>query len=163
MVLHFDANGGGSFMTGDLTVKVSRETTSTLSALNLPWYFEREPDPHFYLAGSMDWSTTLSLNATLPTSAIFHVPISSTRSFHTCTHFSTFPFSQSCYAGHSISQHNNRARHDDHIAIYPRWVKLWFFSFVLLLQIHYYVFCTATFFWHAWTHSLAWYRQQCRT
>ena len=71
MVLTFDVNGGGSFMTGDLTVKLSRETTTMLSALNLPWYFEKEADPHFYLAGSMHWSTTLSLNATLPTSALF--------------------------------------------------------------------------------------------
>jgi hypothetical protein len=79
MVLTFGADGGGSFMTGDLTVKVSRETTSTLSALNLPWYFEREPDPHFYLAGSTHWSTALSLNATLPTSAPFYVKFSSSR------------------------------------------------------------------------------------
>jgi hypothetical protein len=70
MVLTFDANGAGAFMTGDLTVKVSREPASTLSALNLPWYFETEPDPHFYLAGTMSWSTVLSLNATLPTGAL---------------------------------------------------------------------------------------------
>jgi hypothetical protein len=72
MVLTFDANGGGSFMTGDLATKISRESTSTLSALNLPWYFEKEPDPHFYLSGSMHWSPILSLNATLPTSTLVH-------------------------------------------------------------------------------------------
>ena len=70
MVLTFDANGGGSFMTGDLTTKLSRDSTSSLSALNLPWYFEKEPDGHFYLAGSMGWSPVMSLNATLPTSII---------------------------------------------------------------------------------------------
>ena len=59
-------------MTGDLTTKISRESTSTLSALNLPWYFEKEPDPHFYLSGSMHWSPILSLNATLPTSTLVH-------------------------------------------------------------------------------------------
>jgi hypothetical protein len=68
MVLTFDANGGGSFMTGDLNMKLARESTSTLSALNLPWYFEKEPDDYFYLAGSMNWSPIMSLNATLPTS-----------------------------------------------------------------------------------------------
>jgi hypothetical protein len=73
MVLTFNANGGGSFMTGDVGITVSREPTSTLSALNLPWYFEKEPDPHFYLSGSMDWSPILSLNATLPTSTLLHV------------------------------------------------------------------------------------------
>ena len=73
MVLTFNANGGGSFMTGDLAIKISRESTSTLSALNLPWYFEKEPDPFFYLSGSMHWSPILSLNATLPTSTPVHV------------------------------------------------------------------------------------------
>lgn len=72
MVLTFDANGGGSFMTGDLATKISRESTSTLSALNLPWFFEKEPDPYFYLSGSMHWSPILSLNATLPTSTLVH-------------------------------------------------------------------------------------------
>ena len=92
MVLTFGVDGGGSFMTGDLTVKVSRETTSTLSALNLPWYFEREPDPHFYLAGSMHWSPALSLNATLPTSAPFHVKFSHRNA---CSLFSTLTCLQS--------------------------------------------------------------------
>ena len=69
MTLTFDANGGGSFMTGDLLTKISHETTSSLSALNLPWYFESEPDPVFYLAGTTDWSPVVSLNATLSTSA----------------------------------------------------------------------------------------------
>ena len=73
MVLTFNANGGGSFMTGDLNMKLVRESTSTLSSLNLPWYFEREPDDYFYLAGSMNWSPIMSLNATLPTSTAAHV------------------------------------------------------------------------------------------
>jgi hypothetical protein len=73
MVLTFNANGGGSFMTGDLNMKLVRESTSTLSSLNLPWYFEREPDDYFYLAGSMNWSPIMSLNATLPTSTEVHV------------------------------------------------------------------------------------------
>jgi hypothetical protein len=75
MVITFDANGGGSFMTGDLTIKISREATSTLSALNLPWYFERDQDPYYFLAGSTEWSPVLSLNATLPTSALFELQL----------------------------------------------------------------------------------------
>ena len=71
MTLIFDANGAGLFMTGNLLTKISHEATSSLSALNLPWYFESEQDPLFYLAGSMDWSPVVSLNATLPTSAPF--------------------------------------------------------------------------------------------